>query len=104
MFVLELDIFFWVILTQVLEHIVLPLGYFGYLRMTYFYQFLRYVLTTHMHNHPLTVSIFVAALLSLSRPVGELTFVIAFWNMSRVVSYERKMKLSMVIAGWRIRT
>jgi hypothetical protein len=38
----------------------------------------------------------------LSKPIGGLIFAIAFWKMSRVVGYERNMKLSMVIAGWGI--
>jgi hypothetical protein len=44
----------------------------------------------------------VSAFLSLSKPIGGLIFAAAFWNMSKVVGYERKMKLSMVIAGWGI--
>jgi hypothetical protein len=42
----------------------------------------------------------VSAILSLSKPIGGLIFAIAFWNISRGVSYERKMQISMIIAGW----
>jgi hypothetical protein len=84
---------FWVIL-------VLPLVYF---LMTYFYQFfLSNLLNSYFQNDPVTVSIIVSVFLSLSKPIGGLIFAIAFWSMSRVVSYERKMKISMVIAGWGI--
>lgn len=84
---------YWIIL-------ILPLAYF---LMTYFYQFiLGNVLNSYFQNDPVTVSIIVSAFLSLSKPIGGLIFAVAFWNMSRVVSYERKMKLSMVIAGWGI--
>ena len=84
---------FWIIL-------VLPLVYF---LMTYFYQFfLSNLLNSYFQNDPVTVSIIVSTFLSLSKPIGGLIFAIAFWNMSRVVSYERKMKISMVIAGWGI--
>jgi hypothetical protein len=87
------SITYWIIL-------VLPMGYF---LITYFYQFfLSYILISYLHNDPLTVSIYVAAFLSLSKPIGGLIFAIAFWNMSKVVGYERNMKLSMVIAGWGI--
>lgn len=84
---------YWIIL-------VLPLVYF---LMTYFYQFfLTNMLSSYFQNDPVTVSIIVSAFLSLSKPIGGLIFAVAFWNMSRVVGYERNMKLSMVIAGWGI--
>jgi hypothetical protein len=84
---------YWIIL-------ILPLVYF---LMTYFYQFfLSNLLSPYFQNDPITVSIIVSAFLSLSRPIGGLIFAIAFWNMSRVVRYERRMKISMVIAGWGI--
>jgi hypothetical protein len=84
---------YWIIL-------VLPMVYF---LMTYFYQFfLSNMLSSYFQNDPVTVSIIVSAFLSLSKPIGGLIFAIAFWNMSRVVRYERKMKISMVIAGWGI--
>jgi hypothetical protein len=84
---------YWIIL-------LLPLVYF---LMTYFYQFfLSNLLVSYFQNDPVTVSIIVSAFLSLSKPIGGLIFAAAFWNMSRVVGYERKMKLSMVIAGWGI--
>jgi hypothetical protein len=80
--------------------LVLPLVYF---LMTYFYQFfLTNMLSSYFQNDPITVSIIVSAFLSLSKPIGGLIFAAAFWNMSRVVGYERNMKLSMVIAGWGI--
>ncbi|RPI82947.1 MAG: hypothetical protein EHM34_06095, partial [Nitrosopumilales archaeon] len=84
---------YWIIL-------VLPLVYF---LITYFYQFfLSNILVSYFQNDPVTVSIMVSAFLSLSKPIGGLIFAAAFWNMSKVVGYERKMKLSMVIAGWGI--
>jgi hypothetical protein len=87
------SVMYWIIL-------VLPLVYF---LITYFYQFfLSNLLVSYFQNDPITVSIMVSAFLSLSKPIGGLIFAAAFWNMSRVVGYERKMKLSMVIAGWGI--
>lgn len=84
---------YWVILT-------LPLVYF---LITYFYQFfLSNSLSSYFQNDPITVSILVSGFLSLSKPIGGAIFAIAFWNMSRVIAYERKMKMSMVIAGWGI--
>ena len=84
---------YWIIL-------VLPMVYF---LVTYFYQFfLSNLLVSYFQNDPITVSIIVSAFLSLSKPIGGLIFAAAFWNMSRVVGYEKKMKLSMIIAGWGI--
>jgi hypothetical protein len=87
------SVMYWILL-------VLPLGYF---LITYFYQFfLSNLLVSYFQNDPITVSIFVSAFLSLSKPLGGLIFAFGFWSMSRVVGYERKMKISMLIAGWGI--
>jgi hypothetical protein len=87
------SITYWIIL-------VLPLVYF---LVTYFYQFfLSNLLDSYFQNDPVTVSILVSAFLSLSKPIGGTIFAIAFWNMSRVIGYERKMKMSLAIAGWGI--
>jgi len=84
---------YWIIL-------VLPLVYF---LITYFPQFFLYnTLNSYFQNDPVTVSILVSAFISLSKPIGGLIFAVAFWSMSRKISYERKMKISMVIAGWGI--
>jgi hypothetical protein len=78
--------------------LVLPLVYF---LVTSFYQiFFNNLLSPYFQNDPVTVTIIVSAFLSLSKPIGGLIFAIAFWSISRRVSYERKMKISMVIAGW----
>ena len=80
--------------------LILPLVYF---LVAYFYQFfLSNVLTYYFQNDPSTVSVLVSAFLTLSKPIGGMMFAFAFWNMSRGISYERKMKMSLVIAGWGI--
>jgi len=38
----------------------------------------------------------------LSKPIGGLLFAISFWNMSKIIGYEKRMRLSMAIAGWGI--
>jgi hypothetical protein len=42
----------------------------------------------------------MSAFLSLSKPIGGLLFGIAFWNISKVDSYERNIKTYMIISGW----
>jgi hypothetical protein len=84
---------FWIIL-------ILPLVYFV---ITFFYQFtLGKLLFASMHNDPITVSIILSAFVSLSKPIGGLVFGIAFWNMGRLVGYERNIKTNMIISGWGI--
>ncbi|MGB7883719.1 MAG: hypothetical protein WBL44_13405 [Nitrososphaeraceae archaeon] len=86
-------VLFWIILS-------IPLIYFS---ITFFYQFtLGRLLFSYLQIDPITVSIILSAFLSLSKPIGGLVFGIAFWNVSRVVSYERNIKTYMIISGWGI--
>jgi len=53
-------------------------------------------------SDPLNVSIILTAFLSLSKPIGGLTFAIAFWKISHIVAYEKNTRISMIISGWGI--
>jgi hypothetical protein len=71
--------------------------------MTYFYQFiLAKILTSYLAIDPITVSIILGAFLSLSKPIGGLVFGVAFWKISKIVSYERNIRTYMIISGWGI--
>jgi hypothetical protein len=84
-------VIFWILLS-------LPLAYFV---VSYFYQFiLARTLISYLEIDPVTVSIILSAFLSFSKPIGGLLFAIAFWNVSKVVSYERNIKTYMIISGW----
>jgi hypothetical protein len=86
-------IIYWIILS-------IPFLYF---LVTYFYQFfLANILSSYLANDPVTVSIILGAFLSLSKPIGGLIFGIAFWKISRIVSYERNIRTYMFISGWGI--
>jgi hypothetical protein len=86
-------IVYWIILA-------VPLGYF---LINYFYQFVfANLLISYLMVDPVTVSIVLTAFLSLSKPLGGLTFAISFWNTSRIVSYEKNIKTYMIISGWGI--
>ena len=86
-------IVYWVLLS-------IPLIYFS---VNYLYPLLvSTVLSTYMASDPLTVSIVLTSFLSLSKPIGGLTFAIAFWKISRLVAYEKNTRISMIIAGWGI--
>jgi hypothetical protein len=86
-------IVYWVILS-------IPFVYF---LITYFYQFfLANILSSYLAVDPVTVSIVIGAFLSLSKPIGGLIFGVAFWKISRIVSYERNIRTYMFISGWGI--
>jgi hypothetical protein len=84
---------YWIIMS-------IPLVYF---LITFSYQFiLSQILISYVEIDPITVSIILSAFLSLSKPIGGLVFGVAFWNISRVVGYERNIKMYMIISGWGI--
>ncbi|MGC2575300.1 MAG: hypothetical protein WA364_27655, partial [Candidatus Nitrosopolaris sp.] len=86
-------IIYWIILC--LPHV--------YFLMTYFYQIiLSNLLITYLEVDPITVSILLGAFLSLSKPIGGVFFGVAFWKISRTVSYEKNIKTYMIISGWGI--
>lgn len=86
-------ILYWVLLT-------IPIVYFA---VTFFYQYtLSNLLIPYMQVDPVTISIFLGAFLSLSRPIGGLVFGAAFWNISRSVKYDKKIRAYMIISGWGI--
>jgi hypothetical protein len=84
---------YWIILS-------IPLAYF---LITYFYQFfLANLLISYLSIDPITVSIVLGAFLSLSKPIGGLVFAVAFWKISRIISYESNIRTYMFISGWGI--
>jgi hypothetical protein len=86
-------IVYWVILT-------IPLVYFI---ITYFYQFiLGSILVSFLEIDPVSVSIILGAFLALSKPIGGLLFGVVFWNISRIIGYEKNIKTYMIISGWGI--
>ncbi|MGB6527939.1 MAG: hypothetical protein WBF33_07505, partial [Candidatus Nitrosopolaris sp.] len=87
------SIIYWIIFSM-------PLVYF---LISYFYQFiLSNLLISYLEIDPITVSIVLGAFLSLSKPVGGVFFGIAFWKISRTISYEKNIKTYMIISGWGI--
>ena len=86
-------IVYWILLS-------IPLVYF---LVTYFYQYiLGNILISYLAIDPVTVSIILGAFLALSKPIGGLVFGVAFWKISRIISYERTITTYMVISGFGI--
>jgi hypothetical protein len=84
---------YWIILS-------LPLVYF---LLSSFYQLiLTGVLIHYLTIDPISVSIMLTGVLSLSKPIGGLTFGIVFWKISNTLSYERNIQTYMIISGWGI--
>ena len=86
-------IVYWVILS-------IPFVYFI---ITYFYQYiLGNILNLYLEIDPVSVSIILGAFLALSKPIGGFLFGLVFWNISRIIGYERNIKTYMIISGWGI--
>src|SRR5215831_10914374 len=68
-----------------------------------FYQYIfGNLLISYLAINPITVSILMTAFLSLSEPIGGVTFAFVFWKISKTVGYEKNLKTYMVISGWGI--
>ena len=78
----------------------LPLLYF---LTSYAFQFILFdIFNTNLRVDPVSVAIVFTAVLSLSKPIGGLTFAIAFWNISKTLRYEKNIMTYMIISGWGI--
>jgi hypothetical protein len=75
----------------------IPLIYF---LINYFSTFIfKNVLFPYL-NDPITSALILTAFLTLSKPIGGLTFGILFWKMSQLVSHEKSLRLYMIISGF----
>ena len=80
--------------------LTIPLLYF---LLNYLYPFiLNNLIINYFTVDPVNISIILTGILSLSKPIGGLTFAIAFWKISKNLSYERNIKTHMIICGWGI--
>jgi hypothetical protein len=86
-------VIYWIILS-------LPLLYF---LTSYTFQSLLFdIFITNLRVDPVSVTIVVTGFLSLSKPIGGLTFAVAFWNISKTLRYEKNIRAYMIISGWGI--
>ena len=83
----------WIILS-------LPLLYF---LTSYAFQFILLdIFNASLRIDPVRIAIVFTAILSLSKPIGGLTFAIAFWKISNTLRYEKNIMAYMIISGWGI--
>jgi hypothetical protein len=77
--------------------ISMPLAYFLSIQ---FSPILSYTLLfNYLNVDPILVSILLTLSQSIGQPIAGLIFVILFWNISRIISYERDLGIFMIIAG-----
>jgi hypothetical protein len=81
---------YWIILS-------IPLLYF--LLITLYQLFLPQIMLNLLTNDPITYSIIITGIESLSKPIGGLTFALVFWRISRQIRYERTIRTFMTISG-----
>lgn len=78
----------------------LPLFYF---LLNYIYPFiLTTLLSGSLALDPISVTLYLTTFLTLSKPIGGLTFAIAFWKISNNLGYEKNIKTYMIACGWGI--
>jgi hypothetical protein len=77
--------------------LLIPLLYFLFISL---YQlFIANMMFSFLPNDPVTISIIITAITSLSKPLGGFTFALAFWKISVYVRYERNIMTFMTISG-----
>jgi len=87
---LTTSVFYWILLT-------IPLAYFV---VTYFYSFIfGSLLVSYLETDPVSVSIALGTFLSLSKPIGGLLFGASLWSITKIISYEKNIRTSMILAG-----
>jgi hypothetical protein len=59
----------------------------------------RALLFDYLTVDPISISIFLTAFQTLSQPIAGLIFGILFWNIARIISYEKDLRTFMVISG-----
>ncbi len=77
--------------------ISLPLIYF--LLIQFSHVIFRTLLFEYLTVDPISVSIYLTIFQTLSQPIAGLIFGIIFWNISRIISYEKDLRAFMVISG-----
>ncbi|CAN5387517.1 hypothetical protein BH18THE2_BH18THE2_24630 [soil metagenome] len=90
------------------DKLVNAIGYWVMISIPLIYFLVNYFYTTIFGNllvssrtlDPVGISIVLTTFLTLSKPVGGLTFGVAFWKISRSIRYEKNISTYMVTCGW----
>ncbi|MEP6576472.1 MAG: hypothetical protein ABJB85_08605 [Nitrososphaerota archaeon] len=88
-------------LTKQTRKLIMPTILLVYFFISYFSQDIFYpILNSYLRSDPILLSIIIIMIFTLIKPVGGIMFGIAFWNISRSVSYEKTLKNYMIISGY----
>ncbi|MFI5405633.1 MAG: hypothetical protein ACHQ1D_03880 [Nitrososphaerales archaeon] len=88
-------------LTRQTRKLIMPTVLLVYFFISYFSQdIFNSMLNSYLRTDPILLSIIVIMIFTLIKPVGGIMFGIAFWNISRSVSYEKTLKDYMIISGY----
>jgi hypothetical protein len=77
--------------------ISIPLVYFLLIQFSQI--IFRTLLFDYLTIDPISVSIFLTTFQTLSQPIAGMIFGILFWNISRIISYEKDLRTFMIISG-----
>ena len=77
--------------------ISIPLVYFLLIQFSQI--IFRTLLFDYLTMDPISISIFLTTFQTLSQPIAGMIFGILFWNISRIISYEKDLRTFMIISG-----
>lgn len=78
--------------------LILPLAYFLF---SYFAEnILSGILLPFLRLDPVSISIIFTAVFILSKPIGGITFGFLYWNISKLVKFDKLLREYMIIAGY----
>jgi hypothetical protein len=80
---------------------IMPITLLGYFMSIYLFQEIyKPVLYPLFKSDPVLLSIVLIMLFTLAKPIGGIMFCVAFWNISRKVSFEKTLRGYMIISGY----
>lgn len=84
-----------------LGHWVMPIALLSYFLTNYLAQeIFRPILVPIFEFNPIMLSILLIMIFALAKPIGGVMFGLAFWNISRKVSFEKSLRGFMIISGY----
>jgi hypothetical protein len=80
---------------------IMPIALIAYFLTSYLFQEIyRPILFPLLKFDPILLSIVLIMIFTLTKPIGGIMFGVAFWNISKKVSFERTLRGYMIISGY----
>jgi hypothetical protein len=84
-----------------LRYWVIPIILLSYFLTSYLAQEIyRPILVPFLQFNPIMLTILLIMIFTLAKPVGGIMFGVAFWNISKKVSFEKSLRGYMIISGY----